>query len=65
MFSESRTYLKVLLIKLETKKYDQRVMETKWTTSVYLYGSIQGTLLDGNNVGLNWNIESDMNIHWI
>jgi len=23
------------------------------------------TLLDGSNVRLNWNIESDMNVHWI
>ncbi len=22
-------------------------------------------LLDGSNVRLNWNIESDMNVHWI
>ncbi len=23
------------------------------------------TLLDGTNVRLNWNIESDMNVYWI
>jgi hypothetical protein len=23
------------------------------------------TLLDGSNVRLNWNIESDMNVNWI
>ncbi len=23
------------------------------------------TLLDGSNVRLNWNIESDVNVHWI
>jgi hypothetical protein len=25
----------------------------------------RGTLLDGSNVRLNWNIESDMNVNWI
>ncbi len=25
----------------------------------------QDTLLDGNNVRLNWNIESDLNVYWI
>ncbi len=24
-----------------------------------------GALLEGSNVRLNWNIESDMNVHWI
>jgi hypothetical protein len=26
---------------------------------------LQATLLDGTNVRLNWNIESEMNVHWI
>ncbi len=29
------------------------------------YGRLVATLLDGSNVRLNWNIESDMNVHWI
>jgi hypothetical protein len=29
--------------------------------SVWCYS----TLLDGSNVRLNWNIESDMNVNWI
>jgi hypothetical protein len=28
-------------------------------------GSRGDTLLDGTNVRLNWNIESDLNVHWI
>ncbi len=28
-------------------------------------GVSRPTLLDGTNVRLNWNIESDMNVYWI
>ncbi len=27
--------------------------------------SSESTLLDGTNVRLNWNIESDLNVYWI
>jgi hypothetical protein len=37
-----------------------------WTFGRDLVQShIQATLLDGTNVRLNWNIESDMNVYWI
>ncbi len=29
------------------------------------YGTLYSTLLDGSNVRLNWNIESDINVNWI
>ncbi len=28
-------------------------------------GLFLATLLDGTNVRLNWNIESDLNVYWI
>jgi hypothetical protein len=28
-------------------------------------GKTEDTLLNGSNVRLNWNIESDMNVNWI
>ncbi len=30
-----------------------------------VFNPIGWTLLDGSNVRLNWNIESDMNVNWI
>jgi hypothetical protein len=43
---------------------DNRQPGTKKTTDNRHMQSTT-TLLDGSNVRLNWNIESDMNVHWI
>ncbi len=32
--------------------------------NLMLHGAVT-TLLDGTNVRLNWNIESDLNVYWI
>ncbi len=37
----------------------RKVVTVEWDLAV------NRTLLDGSNVRLNWNIESDMNVHWI
>jgi hypothetical protein len=34
-------------------------------TSTVYNQRVFNTLLDGSNVRLNWNIESDMNVNWI
>jgi hypothetical protein len=54
-------------------------MEEEWSTRQYYFLKNWGqtstgyklccpgksTLLDGSNVRLNWNIESDLNVYWI
>jgi hypothetical protein len=36
-----------------------------YSKGVFMCIAIVPALLDGSNVRLNWNIESDMNVHWI
>ncbi len=43
-----------------TECLNNSLMETQGLATVPKH-----TLLDGSNVRLNWNIESDMNVNWI
>jgi hypothetical protein len=44
-------------------------MEGAWLRTQFMSYCLRGkfatTLLDGTNVRLNWNIESDLNVYWI
>jgi hypothetical protein len=50
-------------------KYQVYLFGSAAITYVFECNSLSGyratTLLDGTNVRLNWNIESDMNVYWI
>jgi hypothetical protein len=48
---------------VSARKGDKDILPMVGTRTFFLL--MAGTLLDGTNVRLNWNIESDMNVYWI
>jgi hypothetical protein len=41
------------------------IYSSKTRRLTIIMSTFKDTLLDGSNVRLNWNIESDMNVNWI
>ncbi len=46
-------------------KPGSRFVFNKSDTTAIVHTEVFYALLDGTNVRLNWNIESDMNVYWI
>jgi hypothetical protein len=42
-----------------------KIRTALFPTGIDFHEKRKSTLLDGTNVRLNWNIESDLNVYWI